>query len=189
MANIKDARILIICTDGVEQVELTTPRDELRKQGARVEVATPTGGKVRAWKFTDWGDTQPADLKIADAKCRDYDALVIPGGVINPDKLRVDQDAMRMVRDFLNSGTLVAAVCHGPWLLVQADACEGRRMTSYHSIRKDVENAGADWVDDEVVFDDSGIITSRNPNDLPAFVAKIAEKIEQGGRYQRAAAE
>ncbi|MBV9290736.1 MAG: type 1 glutamine amidotransferase [Hyphomicrobiales bacterium] len=189
MPNIRDGRILIVCADGVEQVELTTPRDELRKKGARVEVATPKGEKVRAWKFTDWGETQPADLKIADAKCENYVALVIPGGVINPDKLRVDPDAMRVVTDFLNNGKLVAAVCHGPWLLIQADACEGRRMTSYNSIRKDVENAGADWVDEQVVFDESGIITSRNPNDLPAFVAKIAEEIERGCHYQRAAAE
>ena len=189
MPNIRDARILVICTDGVEQVELTTPRDELRKKGARVEVATPKGEKIRAWKFTDWGETQPADLKIADARSENYVALIIPGGVINPDKLRVDPDAMRVVRDFLDSGKLVAAVCHGPWLLVQADACEGRRMTSYSSIRRDVENAGADWADEPVVFDEHGIITSRNPDDLPAFVAKIAEEIARGGHYRRAAAE
>ncbi len=126
MPNIQDARILTICTDGVEQVELTTPRDDLRKKGARLDVATPTGRPVRAWKFTDWGDSQPADLKISDVNPDNYDALVIPGGVINPDKLRIDPEAMRVVKAFIDGDKLVAAVCHGPWLLVQADAVEGQ---------------------------------------------------------------
>jgi protease I len=186
MPKIQDARILIICTDGVEQLELTTPRDELRKKGARVEVATPTGRSIRAWNFTDWGATQPADLKIAEARHDDYDALVIPGGVINPDKLRIDPEAMRIVKAFIDSDKLVAAVCHGPWLLVQADAVKGRRMTSYKSIRKDVENAGADWVNEQAVVD-GRFVTSRNPDDLPAFVAAIAEQIEKAGGQRRAA--
>ncbi|HZZ63239.1 MAG TPA: type 1 glutamine amidotransferase domain-containing protein [Roseiarcus sp.] len=185
MPKIQDARILIICTDGVEQLELTTPRDELRKKGARVQVATPTGRAIRAWNFTDWGQVQPADLKIADAKPDDYDALVIPGGVISPDKLRIDSDAMLLVKAFVDSDKLVAAVCHGPWLLVQADAVEGRRMTSYKSIRKDVENAGADWVDEQAVVD-GRFVTSRNPDDLPAFVGAIAEQIENTGGRRRA---
>jgi protease I len=126
------------------------------------------------------------DLKIADAKGADYDALVIPGGVINPDKLRIDEPTIKLVKDFLASGKIVAAVCHGPWLLVQADALKGRRATSYKSIRKDVENAGARWVDEEVVVD-NGIITSRNPDDLPAFVKKIIEEVEEGKHHRRAA--
>lgn len=186
MPKLQDARILMICTDGVEQVELTTPRDELRKKGARVEVATPTGNAIRAWKFTDWGETQPVDLKIGDAKCDNYDALVIPGGVINPDKLRIDAEAMRVVKAFVDSDKLVAAVCHGPWLLVQADAVDGLRMTSWPSVRKDVENAGANWVDEEVVVD-GRFVTSRKPDDLPAFVAKIAEQIEKTGGQRHAA--
>jgi protease I len=125
-------------------------------------------------------------MKIADAKESDYHALVIPGGVMNPDKLRVDEDTMKLVKAFLASGKPVAAVCHGPWLLVQADALRGRQATSYPSIRKDVENAGAKWVDEEVVVD-NGIITSRNPDDLPAFVSKIIEEIEEGKHYRRAA--
>jgi protease I len=125
-------------------------------------------------------------LKIADAQCGDYDALVIPGGVINPDQLRVDEPTMALVKAFLASGKIVAAVCHGPWLLVQADALRERRATSYKSIRKDVENAGAKWVDEEVVVD-NGIITSRNPGDLPAFVKKIIEEIQEGKHYRRAA--
>ena len=180
MPKIQDARILIICTDGVEQLELTTPRDELREKGARVDVATPTGRAIRAWNFTDWGETQPADLKIADAKLDDYDALVIPGGVINPDKLRIDPEAMRVVKAFVDSDKVVAAVCRGPSLLVQADAVEGHWMTSFKSIRKDVENAGAEWVEGQAVVD-CRFVTSRNPDDLPAFVAAIAQQIETTG--------
>jgi protease I len=186
MPKIQDARILIICTDGVEQLELTTPRDELRKKGARVEVATPTGGAIRAWKFTDWGETQPADLKIADVNFDHYDALVIPGGVINPDKLRIDPEAMRAVKAFIDANKLVAAVCHGPWLLVQADAVQGLRMTSWPSVRKDAENAGANWVDEEVVVDGK-FVTSRKPDDLPAFVGAIAKQIEKADGQRRAA--
>jgi len=188
MPKIRDARFLILATDGFEQLELTVPRDELRKTGARVDVATPTGHSIRGWDKTDWGETVPADLKIANAKADDYDALVLPGGVINPDKLRIDDDAMRMVKSFLNSGKVIAAICHGPWLLVQADAVRGRKMTSFKSIRKDLENAGAQWVDKEVVTDD-GIITSRSPGDLSAFVAKIVEEVEEGRHRQRVAAE
>lgn len=186
MPNIRDARILIIATDGFEQLELTVPRDELRKAGANVEVATPTGSSIRGWDKTDWGDSAPADLKIADAEPEDYDAIVLPGGVINPDKLRIDADAMRVVKAFLDSGKVVAAICHGPWLLVQADAARGRTMTSFKSVRKDVENAGANWVDQEVVVD-NGIVTSRSPDDLEAFVSKIIEEVEEGRLYSRAA--
>ena len=185
MPNIDKARVLIIATDGVEQAELTAPRDELRKAGARVDVATPSGSEIRGWNMTDWGDSIPADLKIADVNCDDYNALVIPGGVANPDKLRVDETAMEVVQDFLNSEKLVAAICHGPWLLVQAGACDGRRMTSYPSIRADVENAGADWVDEEVV-QDGHVVTSRNPKDLPAFSARIIAELELGNAAQAA---
>lgn len=177
MASIDNARVLIIATDGVEQAELTTPRDRLREQGARVDIATPSGDEIRGWNVTDWGATIPADLKIVDANIDDYGALIIPGGVFNPDKLRIDDDAMGIVQSFLDSGRLTAAVCHGPWLLVQADACANVRMTSYHSIRKDVENAGADWVDEEVVMDGQ-LITSRSPDDLDAFCAKILEELQ-----------
>ncbi len=183
MPNIRDARILIIATDGFEQLELTVPRDKLREAGAKVDVASLDGQAIRGWDRTDWGRTEPADLGIADAKPDDYAALVIPGGVINPDKLRVDENAMRVVRNFLDSGKPVTAICHGPWLLVQADAVRGRNVTSFKSIRKDVENAGGNWSDKEVVTD-QGIVTSRSPDDLPAFVAKIIEEVEQG-RHER----
>jgi len=186
MTAIRDAKILIIATNGFEQSELEVPRDKLREAGANVTIASLDGAQIKGWQHTDWGRPAEVDIAIKDAKEGDYTALVIPGGVMNPDKLRVDEDAMKLVKAFLASGKPVAAVCHGPWLLVQADALKGRKATSYKSIRKDVENAGATWVDETVVVD-NGIITSRNPDDLPAFVAKIIEEIEEGRHYRRAA--
>ena len=186
MTGIKQSKILIIATNGFEQSELEVPRDKLSEAGARVIIASLDGRQIMGWNHDNWG--RPADVNIAirDAKPNDYTALVIPGGVINPDKLRIDEDAMTLVKAFLDSGKVVAAVCHGPWLLVQADALKGRQATSYKSIRRDVENAGAKWIDQEVVAD-NGIITSRNPDDLPAFVSKIIEEIEEGKHYRRAA--
>ncbi len=186
MTDIKQARILIIATNGFEQSELEVPRDRLKAAGANVQIASLDGAQIRGWKGGDWGGTAAVDLAIKDAKESDYTALVIPGGVMNPDRLRVDEDTMKLVKAFLASGKVVAAVCHGPWLLVQADALRGRQATSYPSIRKDVENAGATWIDETVVAD-NGIVTSRNPDDLPAFVRKIIEEIEEGKHHSRAA--
>lgn len=187
MTDIKDARILILATTGFEQLELTVPRDELRKAGATVEVASPEGKPIRGWNKVDWGEAVSSDLKIADVKPENYQALVLPGGQINPDLLRVNEEAMKVVKAFLDSGKPVAAICHAPWLLVQADAVRGLSITSYKSIRKDVENAGGKWVDKEVVVD-KGIITSRNPDDLHAFVPKIIEEVKEGRHQQRKAA-
>jgi protease I len=184
MTQIRDARVLILAADGFEQSELTVPRDELRKAGARVDVASPDGKPIRGWKTKDWGDTIEADLKIAMANPADYHVIVLPGSQINPDVLRVNPDAMKTVRSFLDSGKPVAAICHGPWLLVEADAVRGLKITSYKSIRTDVKNAGGNWVDQEVVVD-NGIITSRSPADLPAFVAKIIEEVKEGRQAQR----
>lgn len=184
MNDVANSRILIIATNGFEQAELEVPRDKLRQTGARVDIASPDGKSIRGWDMKDWGRTADVDLKISDAKCEDYDALVIPGGVINPDKLRMDKEAMNLVHEFLASGKVVAAVCHGPWLLVQADALHGRQATSWPSLRKDLENAGAFWVDRDVVVDE-GIITSRKPDDLNAFVSKIIEELGEGRHYRR----
>ncbi len=179
MTAIKDARILIIATDGFEQSELEVPRDQLKAAGATVTVASPSGDQICGWDKDDWGRPVPVDEAISAVSASNYDALVIPGGQINPDKLRVDKQAMAVVRDFLDSGKPVAAICHGPWLLVEADALRGRDVTSYHSIRRDVENAGGKWVDKEVVVD-KGLITSRSPDDLDAFVKKIIEEVAEG---------
>ncbi|MEI2384862.1 type 1 glutamine amidotransferase domain-containing protein [Breoghania sp. JC706] len=183
MTDINASRILIIATNGFEQSELEVPRDKLREAGATVDVASLDGKEIRGWKGTDWCDTVPANRRIADAREEDYDALVIPGGQINPDLLRVDADTMALVKRFLASGKVVAAVCHGPWLLVEADAVRGREVTSYPSIRTDVINAGGKWVDREVVAD-GGIVTSRKPDDLDAFVGKIIEEVREG-RHER----
>ncbi|HEX2591928.1 MAG TPA: type 1 glutamine amidotransferase domain-containing protein [Rhizomicrobium sp.] len=188
MADIKNAQILIMATNGFEQSELEVPRDRLREAGAKVVIASPDGKTIKGWKDKDWGTDVAVDIAIADAKEGDFTALVLPGGVMNPDQLRVNPDAMKVVKDFLTSGKVVAAVCHGPWLLVQADALKGREATSYKSIRKDLENAGAKWVDKEVVVD-NGIITSRQPDDLEAFSKKIIEEIQEGKHARQMAAE
>lgn len=183
----KNARALIIATHGFEQAELEVPRDKLRAAGIEVIVASPDGREIRGWDHKDWGRAVSADLRIAEADIDEYDVLVIPGGVLNPDKLRIDKDAMRLVTSAVAKHKLVAAVCHGPWLLVQADAVRGLHATSYASIRKDMENAGAIWTNRAVVVDE-GIITSRSPADLDAFSAAIVEELQERKAGRRAAA-
>ncbi|MEK1886351.1 MAG: type 1 glutamine amidotransferase domain-containing protein [Phyllobacterium sp.] len=186
MPSIDASRILILATHGYERLELRVPYDALRERGADVKIASLKAGTIKSWDKKDWGDTVDVDLLACDVSANDFDAIVLPGGQINPDLLRVDEDAMRVVRDFLESGKTVAAICHAPWLLVEADALRGRDATSYWSIKTDVKNAGANWKDEAVVTDD-GIITSRSPDDLSAFVAKIVEEIEEGAHKRRAA--
>lgn len=186
MTTITDAKILIISTNGFEQSELEFPRDQLRAKGATVHVATTDGESIKGWEGKDWGREAEADLKIADANVSDYDALVLPGGQINPDILRTRPEAVDLVKAFYNAGKTVAAICHAPWLLVEAGVIEGRDVTSYQSIKTDVINAGGNWHDQEVVTD-QGLVTSRNPGDLEAFVSKIVEEIEEG-KHQRVAA-
>ncbi len=186
MPVIQDSKILIISTNGFEQSELEVPRDALRETKATVHVASLDGKSIKGWDGDDWGDTIEVDTSLDQVKSRDYDALVIPGGQINPDILRVNQDVLNLVKDFHNEGKVVAAICHGPWLLVETGIAKGRKMTSYKSIRTDVENAGGQWVDEEVVAD-KGIVTSRSPADLKAFVAKIIEEVQEGLHDRQAA--
>ncbi len=177
MPSIKQATILIMATDGYEQSELTVPLEKLKAAGATVHIAAPKLGPIRGWDKTDWGASVTADMTIDDVDADDFDALVLPGGQMNPDVLRMNEKAVELVLDFLDSEKVVAAICHAPWMLVEADAVEGRTLTSWPSIKTDIENAGGDWVDEEVVVDDN-IITSRSPKDLDAFVAKIIEELE-----------
>lgn len=179
MPKISEARVAILATDGYERSELREPLARLREQGARVEVLSIKPGEIRGWDKTDWGDSVPVDRQVIDAAVEDYDALILPGGQINPDLLRADAAAVDFVRRFADSGKTLAAICHGPWLLVEADVVRGRDVTSYASIKTDVVNAGGNWRDAEVVVD-NGIVTARKPEDLPAFIAKIVEEIAEG---------
>ena len=188
MTDINQAKILILATNGFEQSELEVPRDKLKAAGATVHVASPETGTIKGWDMKDWGNDVQVDISLDDVNERDYHALVLPGGQINPDLLRVNDKAMALIKNFINSGKPVAAICHAPWLLIEAGAVKGRNMTSYKSIRTDVENAGANWQDKSVVVSE-GIITSRNPDDLEDFVAKIIEEVEEGkhDRHHQAA--
>lgn len=186
MPSITDAKILILSTNGFEQSELEVPRDQLREKGATVHVASPDGETIKGWDGDDWGDTAEVDLKLADVKMDDYDAIVLPGGQINPDLLRANKDAVALIKEFVTGNKIVAAICHAPWLLIEAEVVEGREMTSYGSIKTDLKNAGADWIDSEVAIS-NGIITSRSPDDLDAFVAKIVEEVEEGEHKRHAA--
>ncbi|WP_282024661.1 type 1 glutamine amidotransferase domain-containing protein [Limimaricola cinnabarinus] len=186
MTDITDAKILIISADGFEKVELEVPRDKLREAGATVHVASPDGAAITSWDQTDWGPKADADLSISDARAEDYHAIVVPGGQINPDILRTKPEAVQLVKDFTAAGKIVAAICHGPWVLIEAGVVEGREMTSYPSLRTDLKNAGAHVVDKEVATD-QGIVTSRNPDDLDAFVKKIIEEVREGKHDRQAA--
>lgn len=174
-------RICILATHGFEQSELIDPRDALRGAGAKVDVVSPESGKIRGWKGDDWGDSASVDAPLSGASAGDYDALVLPGGQINPDLLRVNDDAMALIKEFADAGKPIAAVCHAPWLLIEAGLAKGKTMTSYGSIRTDLKNAGANVVDQEVAID-GNLITSRNPDDLPAFNAAIAMAVNEAAR-------
>jgi protease I len=187
MTKISDARIAILATDGYERSELRSPYAALRDKGAEVEIVSVKSGEIRSWDEKDWGDSIAVARQLSDARIEDYDALVLPGGQINPDLLRLQPEAVAFVRNFVDSGKPVAAICHGPWLLVEADAVRGRDVTSYPSIRTDLVNAGATWHDKEVVVD-QGIVTSRKPDDLPAFIDKLVEEIGEGRHQRRPAA-
>ena len=179
-------RILILATHGFEQSELEVPRDKLKAAGATVEVVSPERGEIKGWDKKDWGRPVKVDKPLSEARESDYDAIVLPGGQINPDLLRINADALKLIKAFYDAGKTVAAVCHAPWLLIEIGIAKGRKMTSYKSIKTDVMNAGAKWEDSSVVTD-SGVITSRNPGDLEDFSAKIIEEVSEGRHSRRAA--
>jgi protease I len=172
-------RIAALVDNGFEQVELTGPKDALEQAGARVDIVSPQTKTVKGWQHTNWGDEFDVDRSLEEARAEHYDALLLPGGVMNPDRLRVNQRAVEFVRHFVQSGKPIAAICHGPWTLIEAGAVKGRRVTSWPSLRTDLRNAGAEWVD-EVVVVDNGLVTSRKPDDIPAFNEKIIEEFAEG---------
>ena len=175
MAELKGKRIAILATDMFEQVELVEPRKALEDAGAETELVSLDEGEIQAFNHYDKADTFPVDKAVADASANDYAALLLPGGVGNPDTLRTDENAVDFVRSFVDAGKPVAAICHAPWMLVEADVVRGRKLTSFPSIKTDVKNAGGNWVDEEVVLD-GGVVTSRSPDDIPAFNKQIIEE-------------
>lgn len=177
--NLAGKRVAIVATDGFEQSELAEPRRALEVAGAKTEIISLRAGSIRGWKEKNWGDTFTVDRTVGQANPDDYDALVLPGGVMNPDKLRTDQDAVAFVRAFFDKNKPVGAICHGPWTLINAGVAQGRMMTSWPSLRQDLINAGARWTDEQVVVD-RGLVTSRKPDDIPAFNRKLVEEIAEG---------
>ncbi|WP_136686138.1 type 1 glutamine amidotransferase domain-containing protein [Falsirhodobacter xinxiangensis] len=186
MQTLNGKKIAILATDGFEQSELEVPLNDLRAAGAEVHVVSPKTGEIRGWDEKDWGRSVKVDHALGKVSSADYDALILPGGQINPDVLRIDEKALAFVKSFWTEKKVIGAICHGPWLLVETGIAKGRKVTSFKSIRTDLVNAGAEWSDAEVVTD-QGLVTSRNPGDLPAFVAKVAEEILEGRHDRRAA--
>jgi protease I len=186
MPDISDRKIAILSTNGFEQSELEHPLKALKEAGATVHIIAPEGGEIRGWDGDDWGNKVAVDHTLDAVQSSDYDALVLPGGQINPDILRANESAVKFVRSFWDAKKPIGAICHAPWLLIEADIIEGRKVTSYPSIRKDVENAGGKWEDSEVVCD-KALVTSRSPDDLPAFCDKLIEEIAEGKHTSRAA--
>jgi len=176
---------ILVAGEGIEQVELTEPRKALEDAGAEVDLVSPESGEVQAFDHLDKADTFPVDVTVSDADAGDYDGLVLPGGVANPDNLRTDPEAVEFVRSFFEAGKPVGAICHAPWVLIEASVVGGRTLTSYPSLQTDLRNAGAEWVDEEVVVD-AGLVTSRNPRDIPAFVAKLVEEFAEAVHSQQA---
>jgi protease I len=179
MADISGKTIAILATDGFEQSELTVPLQKLRDAGATVHIVSLKAGNIKGWDENDWGDSIPVDKTLDEANAEDYDTLVLPGGQINPDLLRVEQKALDFIKAFWTQKKVIAAICHAPWLLVEAGIVKGKKVTSYKSIKTDIVNAGGIWEDSPVVTD-RGLITSRNPDDLEAFSQKIIEEVKEG---------
>jgi protease I len=180
-------RVAILATDGVEQSELLKPKQALEDAGATTQVVSLKAGSIKAWQHDNWGADIPVDLTLDSARADNFDALLLPGGVMNPDRLRQDKNAVQFVKEFAQSGKPIAAICHGPWMLVEAGAVRGRTITSWPSLQTDIRNAGGDWVDREVVTDE-GLVTSRKPDDIPAFNKKMIEEIAEGVHQDRVGA-
>ena len=172
-------KVAILATDGFEYVELVEPKKALEAAGAHTDVISPKDGKIKGWNHTDWGNSVSVDVSLKAAKQENYDALLLPGGVMNPDKLRLDPAAVAFVKSFFAAHKPVAAICHGPWLLVEAGVVKGRKVTSWPSLQTDIRNAGGEWSDEPVVTD-QGLVTSRKPDDIPAFNQKIVEEFAEG---------
>lgn len=179
MKNLAGKKIAMLSENGFEETELTSPKKALENAGATVEIVSPQKEKIRGWKDGNWSIELSVDVQVEQADADEYDALVLPGGVINPDRLRINEDCVRFARAFLEGGKPVAAICHGPQLLIETGMLGGKRMTSYHSLQTDLKNAGAIWFDKEVVTD-HGLVTSRSPKDLEAFNKKMIEEITEG---------
>ena len=179
MKDLSGKKVAIITENGFEEIELTSPKKALEEAGATVHIVSPQKEKVKAWNHDHWSIELPVDVNVSDADPADYDALVIPGGVLNPDQMRVNEDCVEFAKDFLRSGKPVAAICHGPQLLIETGMLQGRNMTSFKSVRTDLENAGVIWQDKEVIVD-HGLVTSRSPKDLDAFNRKMVEEIREG---------
>lgn len=177
--SIDGARVAFLLTDGVEQAELVSPWQAVKDSGGTPVLVSPNQGDVQAFDHVDKADSFPVDQAVADARADDFDALVLPGGVVNADAIRVDVESQRFTREFFEQHKPVAAICHAPWLLIEAGVVDGRRLTSFPTLATDLRNAGAEWADEEVVVD-SGFVTSRNPGDLPAFNHKLIEEIREG---------
>lgn len=186
-AELNGRAVAVLATDGVEQVELTEPVKALKDAGAQVHVVAPKSGTIQGWNHHDKADPIPVDQPLGQVNPESYDALLLPGGVMNPDELRTDPKAVQFVRHFVEAGKPIAAICHGPWTLIEADGVRGRQMTSWPSLQTDLRNAGAQWVDEEVVTD-NGLVTSRKPQDIPAFCRKMIEEFREGVHDRRGAA-
>jgi len=180
-ANLQGKKVAILATDGFEQVELLQSRRALEEAGAKTQVVSPKDGKIKAWNMKEWGGDLAVDISLKSAKPDEFDALLLPGGVMNPDRLRMDPQAVAFVKHFVDEGKPIAAICHGPWTLVEADAVRGKTMTSWPSLETDLKNAGANWVDKEVVIDGE-IVTSRKPDDIPAFNREMIRLFSEGAR-------
>lgn len=184
---LKGTKVAILVAEGFEQVEMTEPKKALEQGGADTRIVSPAPGKVQGWHHFDKGDQFAVDVPLDRANAAEFDALLLPGGVANPDQLRTNPQAVKFVRSFFDTGKPVGVICHGPWTLIEADVVEGRRITSWPSLKTDLINAGAEWVDEEVVVD-KGLVSSRKPDDIPAFNRKLVEEVAEGRHRQAALA-